>query len=134
MKKSDSLKLRRGMIAGQTIDSIKKEQSRLLRNEMTKAEKVLWQRIRAKRLDGIHFRRQQIIDGFIADFYSHKHGLVIEVDGNVHDEQKVYDNMRDGIFEDRGLTVLRFKNENVLFEIEAVLNEILHVCDSGTGE
>ena len=51
---------------------------------MTPAEKILWQELRANKL-GVHFRRQQAIAGFIVDFYCHKAGLVVEVDGDIHD-------------------------------------------------
>jgi very-short-patch-repair endonuclease len=54
---------------------------------MTPAERILWQELRGNKL-GAHFRRQQIIAGFIVDFYCHKVALVIEVDGDVHDLQK----------------------------------------------
>jgi very-short-patch-repair endonuclease len=47
---------------------------------MTPEEKILWQHLRANRLQGYHFRRQQIIDGFIADFYYHATALVVEID------------------------------------------------------
>lgn len=54
---------------------------------MTPAEKLLWQEVRAKKL-GVRFRRQQIIQGFIVDFYCHKAALVVEVDGDIHELQK----------------------------------------------
>ena len=57
---------------------------------MTPAEKILWEELRANK-PGVHFRRQQIIAGFIVDFYCHKAALVIEVDGDIHDLQKEED-------------------------------------------
>ena len=57
---------------------------------MTPAEKILWNELRANKL-GVHFRRQQVIAGFIVDFYCHKAGLVVEVDGDIHDLQKEED-------------------------------------------
>src|SRR5438270_8057 len=65
----------------------KRERARQLRRTMTPAETALWNHLRAGRLDSVHFRRQQIIDGFIADFYCHAAGLVIEVDGDIHAAQ-----------------------------------------------
>ncbi|MEW6027890.1 MAG: DUF559 domain-containing protein [Chloroflexota bacterium] len=65
-----------------------------LRREMTPAEKILWEELRANRL-GVHFRRQQVIQGFIVDFYCHKAALVVEVDGDIHDLQKEEDERRE---------------------------------------
>ncbi len=62
----------------------------LARCEMTPAEKILWEELRANKL-GVHFRRQQVIQGFIVDFYCHQAGLVVEVDGDVHDLHKEED-------------------------------------------
>ena len=88
---------------------------------MTPMEAVLWKRPNAGAL-GQHFRRQQIIAGFIADFYCHQAALVVEVDGSVHDP--AYDAERDRIFTDLGLTVLRFTNQQVQEQIGVVLYRI----------
>ena len=71
-----------------------------------------------------------MIDGFIADFYCHECGLVVEVDGGVHDEvgQQGHDAERTRIFESRGLRVMRAKNEAVLANIRAVVEEIRVAC------
>lgn len=61
--------------------------ARRMRREMTPGEWCLWQRLRANRFCGLHFRRQQVIDGFIADFYCHAARLVVEADGDVHDDR-----------------------------------------------
>ena len=103
----------------------KRVRARELRQEMTPAEETLWQRLRTNRLAGLHFRRQQVIDGFVADFYCHAAGLVIEVDGSAHDGRAAYDGERDAVLKTRGLRVLRFHNARVLGDIESVLAEIL---------
>lgn len=92
----------------------KREEARRMRREMTPAEAILWQHLRASRLDGLHFRRQQIIDGFIADFYCHSVRLVVEVDGGVHIANADYDRERDRILATRGLRVLRIPNDKLL--------------------
>ena len=102
----------------------KREAAHRMRREMTPAEAALWQHLRANRLTGLHFRRQQVIDGFIVDFYCHAAGLVVEVDGDVHDLQTHRDAERDARIVSRGLTVLRFRNDRVLNDLEAVLDEI----------
>lgn len=77
----------KNIIPGQMVTKEKLERSRELRREMTPAEKHLWHEVRNKKL-GVHFRRQQVIDGFIVDFYCHHAALVVEVDGDIHDLQK----------------------------------------------
>ena len=72
-----------GLVTGHH-ETGKKERAHQFRREITPSEAALWQALRANRLGGLHFRRQQIIDGFIADFYCHAAGLVVELDGSVH--------------------------------------------------
>ncbi len=74
----------KNIVAGQKVGKEKIQRARELRKRMTPEEKTLWNRLRAKRFEGLHFRRQQIIDGFIADFYCNELGLVIEIDGEGH--------------------------------------------------
>ncbi len=102
----------------------KKERAHQFRREMTPTETLLWQHLRRNQLAGLHFRRQQVIDGFIADFYCHKAGLVIEVDGAVHEHRVDYDTERDQIISARGLTIVRIPNERIHNDIAAVLTEI----------
>ena len=106
----------------------KRELAYTMRRNMTPTEATLWQRLRAGRLRGLHFRRQQIIDGFIADFYCHAVGLVVEVDGPVHEETREYDAERDRILATRGLKLLRIPNDRVLNDIQAVLREIVETA------
>ena len=73
---------------------------------------------------GFHFRRQQPVGNFIADFYCHRAALVVEIDGPVHDRQQGYGRFRDRIMEERGLRVLRIKDEDVHADIEEVLRRI----------
>ncbi len=76
---------KKNIVTGQRVKKEKLERAKELRRNMTPAERRLWNELRANRLGGWHFRRQQIIDGFIVDFYCHKAGLIIEVDGPIHD-------------------------------------------------
>ncbi len=102
-----------------------------MRRKMTTAEVLLWERLRANRLQGLHFRRQQVIDSFIVDFYCHAKGLVVEVDGGVHETQADYDAERDRILAARQLQVLHFSNERIVNEIEGVLEQIRAAADVG---
>ena len=118
----------RNIVIGQKVDQAKVERAKELRKNLTPEERILWQRLRANRLDGWHFRRQQIIDGFIVDFYCHKAALVVELDGPIHDGQADYDIERDKVLESRGLRVLRIKNEEVDQDLEGVLAKIRDAC------
>jgi very-short-patch-repair endonuclease len=109
-------KLSSGVIALQKINNLKLNQSRTLRKNMTEAEQALWHNLRSRKLDGLKFRRQQIIEGFIVDFFCHDLKLVVEIDGELHNEpeQKEIDQHRKKVFEARGLKEIRFKNKDVL--------------------
>lgn len=109
----------------------KQAQAQRLRREMTAPEARLWQRLRANRLGGLHFRRQQVIDGFIVDFYCHAAKLVVEVDGEVHDAQAEYDAQRTDLLAGRGLRVLRVTNARVNTDLVSVLDDILRAATSG---
>ena len=97
------------------------EFARELRNNPTEAESFLWDHLH--NIKGIRFKRQHPILYFIADFYCHKAKLIIEVDGGylTIPEQYEYDKNRDTDLEELGLKVIRFTNEQVLFEIEKTL-------------
>lgn len=90
--------------------------ARKLRNRTTLSEKILWQELRKRRLNRFIFRRQHPISRFIVDFYCHELRLVIEVDGSVHDseKQKEKDRNRSAELANLGLTVIRFRNEEIL--------------------
>jgi len=102
------------------------KRARILRKTMTKAEETLWNHLRKKQFEGLRFRRQHPIGRFIVDFYCHALKLVIEVDGNIHQEdlQKERDENRTYELQKLGLTVLRFDNEMVLKDIPKVLKDI----------
>ena len=112
------------ILRGQKISQELLNRAKELRREMTPAEHRLWNRLRANRLDGWHFRRQQIIDGFIVDFYCHKAGLVIEVDGPIHNRRKIEDAERTLTLSARNLKILRFTNREVMNDLDHVLRTI----------
>jgi len=100
------------------------ETAREFRKEPTRGEKILWNALRGKKLDGIKFRRQQPIGYFIVDFYSSTYRLVIEVDGPIHESQKEADAVRQEILEDLGLVVLRIDTEIIEKNLNMALNLI----------
>ena len=84
---------------------------------------MVWQELRANKL-GVRFRRQQVIAGFIVDFYCHKAALVIEVDGDIHDLQRDEDVRREKALTELGLKIVRFKNDEVVRNLSAVVGKI----------
>ena len=103
-----------------------KSKALAMRKRPTPAEKLLWQCLRGKRMRGFRFRRQQPIDRFIVDFYCRQAQLVVEVDGASHEstEAAEYDEQRTRFLNELGSSVLRFSNEQVIYETDAVLNTI----------
>ncbi len=94
--------------------------ARELRARQTKAESLLWQLIRGRRLCGLKFRRQLPIDQHIADFACVEHRLIVELDGDYHDFTYEQDRVRQDYLEALGWRVIRFANEDVLANVEAV--------------
>ena len=104
------------------------QRAKELRQQMTPAEKARWQRLRARRLNGLKFRRQHPLGPFIADFYCAAHRLVVEIDGGIHDLQAERDQVRTEQFEAYGYRLIRFSNAQVEQDIEMVLAEIAAAC------
>jgi 5-methyltetrahydrofolate--homocysteine methyltransferase len=97
-----------------------------MRNKPTEAEKMLWNVLSNKGIDGFKFRRQHIIGNYIADFICLKSNLIIEVDGSIHQlpENQVSDAERTKWLLSEGYRVIRFTNNEVLFNIENVIQKI----------
>ncbi|MFD1557641.1 endonuclease domain-containing protein [Paraburkholderia silviterrae] len=98
--------------------------ARILRKNMTDAEQLLWRHLRAHRLCGQKFRRQQPVGPYIVDFVHFGARLVIEADGGQHNGNPD-DAARDAWLRNRGFTVLRFWNDEILLNVEVVLEVIL---------
>ena len=96
-----------------------------MRRAITEAEALLWERLRNNHLGGLHFRRQQVIAGFIADFYCRASRLIVECDGAVHKHQQEYDQERNKILSTHNLRVLRFTNDSIQNDMSGVLKNIL---------
>lgn len=100
------------------------EAAKILRKNMTYHEKLLWERLKLKQINSVRFRRQHPIDFFIADFYCHEARLVVELDGEVHNNQREYDDGRSAEMERYFIKVLRFKNSDIEENIENVVKSI----------
>jgi very-short-patch-repair endonuclease len=120
----------RNIAIGQQVSQTMWQTAKQLRRRMTPEEKIIWQHLRAKRLGGFRFRRQQIIGRYVVDFYCHAAGLVVELDGAAHAYQVEQDRERDAFLSGRGLRVLRFKNEQVREDLPRVLAQIADACES----
>ncbi len=97
-----------------------------LRNNETDSEKVLWEKLRNNQIKGLKFRRQHPVNLYIVDFYCHKLKLIIELDGDYHAlrEQVSKDIERTEALSLMGLEVIRFKNDEVMNDIDSVLLRI----------
>ncbi len=100
--------------------------AKLLRKESTKAEQMLWEKLRGSRL-GVKFRRQHPFDMFIIDFYAPSVKLAIELDGSLHklEANKEYDEMRTDYLEFKTICVIRFWNS----EVEKNLGEVINIIE-----
>src|SRR5207302_5472613 len=99
--------------------------ARRLRHKQTDAERLLWFRLRDRRMAGWKFKRQVPIDRFIVDFFCADAKLILEIDGGQHDEQRARDADRTAVLESMGYLVLRFWNNDLIRNIDSVLEDIL---------
>jgi very-short-patch-repair endonuclease len=106
--------------------------ARALRKNLTEAERALWKHLRLRQQGGYKFRRQQHLGQYIVDFVCLKKRLVIEVDGGQHTEQTKDDALRTAWLESQGFRVMRFWNNQVLQEMEAVKLAIWEALNSSS--
>ena len=98
--------------------------SRGLRPQPTYAERKLWQCLRGRKFLGLRFLRQHPVDRYIVDFVCYERKLVLEVDGEIHTTQTERDKNRDSVLNHYGFQVLRFTNDEVIHNVDAVLDKI----------
>ena len=105
--------------------------ARNLRNNMTEQEKKLWYYLRKRFINNYRFRRQYPIGNYVVDFICREKNLIIELDGGQHNEEQaiIYDKERAEYLESRGFRVIRFWNNDIDTNIEAVLGEIVKYLD-----
>jgi very-short-patch-repair endonuclease len=97
-----------------------------LRKRLTESEEILWQYLRARRFHNLKFFRQYGIGEYIADFYCPQLKLVIELDGEIHDlpNHREYDKVRDDFMKNLNILVVRFRNKEIIDNIETVLEKL----------
>ena len=98
--------------------------ARALRRAATPAEKVLWERLRSRRLVGFKFRRQQPLERYIVDFFCEQAGIAIEADGQQHYPPPDRDVQRDRLLTSAGILVLRIPNEQIIRRTDEVMQVI----------
>lgn len=98
-----------------------------LRTNQTNCENILWQHLRAKRLNGIKFRRQVPVGKYIVDFVNLGTKLVVELDGSQHleDNNLKYDEHRTEYLNKQGYTIIRFLDNEIINNLEEVLYKIV---------
>ena len=94
--------------------------ARSLRQNLTEAERRVWQRLRSRQMKGYRFRRQVPIGRYIADFVCHEARLIVEIDGGQHDRSSPQEAERSGFLQNEGYRILRFWNNDVLANLEGV--------------
>jgi very-short-patch-repair endonuclease len=107
-----------------------KSRAHSLRAEPTPAERMAWQILRDRRLQGIKFRRQSPIGIYIADFHCRELNLVVELDGEIHEgsRQSAHDENRDFYLRSLGCTILRFSNRDLFEDRDLFVSKILQIA------
>lgn len=98
-----------------------KERAKILRKRSTLPEVLLWNHLQAKKMMGFRFHRQKPIDHYIVDFFCKPLRLIIEIDGPCHDYKDVREKKRDDRLKSFGYNMLRFRNDEVMKNIDRVL-------------
>jgi len=118
--------------ANPVIYGLLKEYCQRMRNQPTEAEKIVWEALSGKKLEGYKFRRQHIIGNYITDFICLKRNLIIEIDGLIHQlpDNVVSDAERTAWLEGHGYKVIRFTNDEVIFRLNEVVDRIIETLES----
>lgn len=98
--------------------------ARHLRQQQTDCEDLLWLRLRAHRLFGLKFRRQQPVGPYVVDFFCPEHRLIVELDGGQHMDRAEHDGERDAWLRGDGYVVLRYWNNEVMTNLEGILEDV----------
>ena len=103
------------------------------RKHPTHAERLFWQVVRNRNFNGLKFNRQFLLkyklndsvdNYFIADFYCHEKRLIVEIDGEIHKEKKLYDHDRSRIISSMGIRIIRFENDDIIYNLDIVIQRL----------
>ena len=127
--------LKKMYLTAKSNSTEQKDLRRSLRNNATAPEALLWRRLKGGQVNGMKFRRQHGMGPYVMDFYCPEYRLCIELDGEVHNTEGAYrhDTVRDRFLNENGITVLRFKNDVIRWNMEAIVNEILKIVEGKSG-
>ena len=106
--------------------ALNRSRAREMRHNPVSMEDAFWEEVRNRKLGGFKFKRQYLIDPYIADFVCLERHLVIELDGKLHEDRKGYDAARDAFLRKQGFDIYRIKNEDLAHNFAAVMSSILH--------
>ncbi len=102
----------------------KRDFARYLRKDQTNTEQIVWELLRNRKCNGLKFRRQHVVEGFVVDFYCDKYKLAIELDGSVHNRRKDYDELRDVEIGSKNIYIIRIRNSEIEKNPQIVLMKI----------
>ena len=116
--------IKRNFVLNLPYNASLKSRAKALRKAGNFSEVVFWKEVRNKSFWNIDFDRQRIIGNYIVDFYVKALGLVVEIDGEIHDSQEEYDEKREMFLKELGLKVFRISTTKMLFDTENVMKDL----------
>ena len=116
--------IKRNFVLNLPYNASLKSRAKALRKAGNFSEVVFWKEVRNKSFWNVDFDRQRIIGNYIVDFYVKALGLVVEIDGEIHNFQEEYDEKREMYLKDLGLKVFRISTTKMLFDTENVMKDL----------
>ena len=116
--------IKRNFVLNLPYNASLKSRAKALRKAGNFSEVVFWKEVRNKSFWNIDFDRQRIIGNYIVDFYVKALGLVVEIDGEIHNFQEEYDEKRETYLNELGLKVFRISTTKMLFDTENVMKDL----------
>lgn len=116
--------IKRNFVLNLPYNASLKSRAKALRKAGNFSEVVFWKEVRNKSFWNIDFDRQRVIGNYIVDFYVKALGLVVEIDGEIHNFQEEYDEKRETYLKNLGLKVFRISTTKMLFDTENVMKEL----------
>ena len=116
--------IKRNFVLNLPYNASLKSRAKALRKAGNFSEVVFWKEVRNKSFWNIDFDRQRIIGNYIVDFYVKGLGLVVEIDGEIHNFQEEYDEKREMYLKELGLKVFRISTTKMLFDTENVMKDL----------
>ena len=116
--------IKRNFVLNLPYNASLKSRAKALRKAGNFSEVVFWKEVRNKSFWNIDFDRQRIIGNYIVDFYVKALGLVVEIDGEIHNFQEEYDEKREMFLKELGLKVFRISTTKMLFDTENVMKDL----------